>query len=170
MKNHPNKDRAILAAGIAVLALVAGACADAVGPNESTVASSSSPVSTTTTATSEPKITPVTEPDEVIGSKSSSPVSQAAAEDDILGIPNTSVIDMAALATLNNMGVYCPSDDACLNAVASVCMYKSMGYTSNDLYVELAMDPYAEQIMPPFSNDDIPYFFGVAEGGYCEGM
>jgi hypothetical protein len=44
-----------------------------------------------------------------------------------------------------------------------------MGYTSNDIYIEMAMNP-SEQMLPPFSNSDIPHLFGVANGGYCAGM
>lgn len=154
MKNHPNKDRAILAAGLVALTFVAAACADAVGPNESTVTSSPSTV----------EASPVVE--SVNTSTTSATATPRATEAEL----TPQMLDEAALRTLDTVGVYCPSDAQCLSAVATVCAYKSLGYTSEDLYMELAINPDIEQIMPPFSNDDIPYFFGVAEGGYCAGM
>lgn len=156
-----NKDRAILAAGLVALAMVAGACAEAAGPNESTV-TNDKPVSASST-TSTTKSTTSTAP-----TTTYSAASQADVEEDALEISGNSSLDQAALATFRQVGVSCPSDDECIAAVQSACVMQDMGYTSEDIYLEIAMFP-EEQVLPGFPNSAIPHIFGVANGGYCDG-
>lgn len=78
--NNPDrmKNRAILAGGIAAIALVVAACADAAGPNESTVDNGYTEVQITSPVSVEPKkpelstsTPPPTRTEDIIGYQSS---------------------------------------------------------------------------------------------------
>lgn len=150
------------AALLVPIALFAGACAEPTtvtkGSTPVSVASTSPTKTPPTTATST-KATPTTTTSSSNGFDSGSYVSGDEASEIL-------TLDDAAMATFKKVGVSCPSEDVCLNAVAAACMFQSMGYDSQDLYAEIAMSP-GEKIFDGLPNSAVPHVFGVANGGYC---
>lgn len=80
--------------------------------------------------------------------------------------PPESVREKAYFDTLREAGIRIADDDALLLG-KTVCTYFDEGNTARQLFMEMAVDPYAEQILPVVSNDDLPYAMGAATAAFC---
>lgn len=169
-----NKDRAVLAAGLVALAMVAGACAEAAGPNESTVSNGYEEVQHTPTSTT---VAPVAD-------RSTSTTSVAPEPDyltvleaiDIVGnggsvqpgdVKATTDIDNLFIAYMDEKGISLSEDEALRSAVTT-CSFLMQGGDVQELWAEIANDPYAPDIIPGVDNvSELPVLMGAASGAYC---
>lgn len=154
-----NKDRAVLAAGLAGIALIVGACAEAAGPNESTVDNGYSEVSTTTTPTT-------------TVAKAAPASTTVAAMDDYPTMEErameTSFEDNAFLETMEEMGLSHIPDDTLLNAGLATCAFLSTGGDAEILFSEIANDPFQPDIFDGIDNiREMPQVMGAANAIYC---
>ena len=165
-----NKDRAVLAAGLVALALVAGACAEAAGPNESTVdngyeAVQYTPTSTTTSRTtsakavaSEPDYLTVLEAIDIVGNGGSIQPGDVKATTDM---------DDIFIAYLDDNGISL-SEDKALRSAVTACSFLMQGGDVQELWAEVADDPYSPDIIPGVDNvSELPTLMGAAVGAYC---
>lgn len=80
--------------------------------------------------------------------------------------PPASVRNQAYFDTLQAGGIRIGDDDALLVGM-TVCSFFDEGHSAEDLFMEMAMDPYAENILPVVDNDDLPYAMGAAVAAFC---
>lgn len=76
-------------------------------------------------------------------------------------------VDNAFIETLDEFGVRYTSESDVIRSGKVVCQFIDDGYKLSDLFFEMALDPQAERILPPVSNDDLPYVAGAAVPAYC---
>lgn len=170
-----NKDRAVLAAGLVALAMVAGACAEAAGPNESTVDNGYEEVQHTPTSTA---VAPA-------ANRSTSTTSIAPEPDyltvleaiDVVGnggtikpgdVKATTDLDSVYIAYLEGKGISLSEDEALRSAVTT-CSFLMQGGDVEQLWVEIAADPYSPDIIPGVDNvSELPVLMGAAAGAYCK--
>lgn len=166
-----NKDRAVLAAGLIALAMVAGACAEAAGPNESTVDNGYSEVRSTSASTTvapaadtysatedEPDYLTVDEAIDIVGNGGSIQPGDVKA---------TTEMDDIYIAYLDDNGISLSEDEALRSAVTA-CSFLMQGNDFEDLWAEVASDPYAPDIIPGLDNsNELPVVMGAAVGAYC---
>ena len=166
-----NKDRAVLAAGLVALALVAGACAEAAGPNESTVDNGYSEVRSTSTSTKaapaagtysapeyEPDYLTVDEAIDIVGNGGSIKPGDVKA---------TTEMDDLYINYLDDNGISLSEDEALRSAVTA-CSFLMQGGDTDQLWLEIANDPYSPDIIPGVDNsDELPTLMGAAVGAYC---
>lgn len=69
--------------------------------------------------------------------------------------------------TLDNLGVSYTGRSDVIQAGRVVCRFVDEGHLLSDLFIEMAIDPQAERILPPVSNDDLPYVAGAAVPAFC---
>lgn len=166
-----NKDRAVLAAGLIALAMVAGACAEAAGPNKSTVDNGYSEVQSTTASTTvapaadtysateyEPDYLTVSEAIDIVGNGGSIQPGDVKA---------TTELDDLYINYLDDNGISL-TDDQALRSAVTACSFLMKGGDVDQLWVEIASDPYAPDIIPGVDNsNDLPVVMGAAVGAYC---
>lgn len=165
-----NKDRAVLAAGLAALALVVGACAEAAGPNESTVdngyeevqytptSSTTSRTTSTKSVASEPDYLTVLEAIDIVGNGGSIQPGDVKATTDTDGL---------YIAYLDGKGISLSEDEA-LRAAVTTCSFLMQGGDTQELWAEIANDPYSPDIIPGVDNaSELPTLMGAATGAYC---
>lgn len=169
-----NKDRAVLAAGLVALVLVAGACAEAAGPNESTVdngyeevqytptSTAAAPIAdrstSTTSVASEPDYLTVREAIDIVGNGGSIQPGDVKATTDI---------DDLFINYLDENGISL-SEDKALRSAVTACSFLMQGGDVQELWAEIADDPYSPDIIPGVDNvSELPTVMGAAVGAYC---
>lgn len=161
-----NKDRAVLAAGLVALALVAGACAEAAGPNESTVDNGYeevqyTPASATVAPASdapEPDYLTVLEAIDIVGNGGSIQPGDVKA---------TTGVDDLYTTYLDENGISL-SEDKALRSAVTACSFLMQGGDATELWAEIANDPYSPDIIPGVDNaSELPVVMGAATGAYC---
>lgn len=172
-----NKVRMTLTAAVVGLSMVAGACA-----------SQSDPVGFANVdrgSTSSAAIQPVTEPDEVIGGGGSTRTTSVASEPDYLTVHEaidivgnggsikpgdvkaTTDMDDIFIAYLDGKGISLSEDEALRSAVTA-CSFLMQYGDFDELWAEIAADPYSPDIIPGVDNsNDLPVLMGAAVGAYC---
>lgn len=154
-----NKDRAVLAAGLVALALVAGACAEAAGPNESTVDNGYEEVQYTPTSTT---AAPASDEDYGVYRPLSDPTTRTTAK------AATDTLDEKFLDLMDEMGLGHIPDDLALNAAVATCGYLAGGNDPEDLFEEIANDPFAPDVIEGIDNvRELPQTMGAASGIFC---
>lgn len=76
-------------------------------------------------------------------------------------------IEDVYIKTLDNLDVSYTSRTDVIQAGHVVCKFVDEGYRLSDLFIEMALDPQVERILPPVSNDDLPYVVGAAVPAFC---
>lgn len=169
-----NKVRITLTAAVVGLALAAGACAEAAGPNESTVDNGYEEVQYTPTSTAP---SPVADRPTSTTSVASEPDHLSVLEAiDIVGnggtiqpgdVKATTDIDVLFIAYLNENGISLSEDEALRSAVTT-CSFLMQGGDTNELWAEIANNPYSPDIIPGVDNStELPTLMGAATGAYC---
>lgn len=79
----------------------------------------------------------------------------------------TPTIEDLYIKTLDNLDVSYTSRSDVIRSGHVVCQFIDEGHLLSDLFIEMAIDPQVERILPPVSNDDLPYVVGAAVPAFC---
>lgn len=166
-----NKIRMTLTAAVVGLSMVTGACASPLDQNESTVGNGYKEVQPTSTSTTvapaadtysateyEPDYLTVHEAIDIVGNGGSIKPGDMKATTDI---------DKLFIAYLKGEGIHLSEDEA-LRSAATTCSFLMQGGDTDQLWAEIAVDPYSPDIIPGVDNaSKLPTLMGAATGAYC---
>lgn len=165
------KKNITLAAGILAVALTASACAtDGASkytlddaevqhtPTSTTVAPAADRYTYTTSVAPEPDYLTVTEAIDIVSNGGTVQPGDMKATTDV---------DNLFIAYLDGKGISL-SDDEALRAAVTTCSFLANGGDTDQLWAEIAADPYAPDIIPGVDNaSELPVLMGAAAGAYC---
>lgn len=131
----------IMLAALTAGALALGACADPAPGSPSPASSADAVIPTTTTTQAN------------VARKEAPRKTEQEAREEIY------------LEVLQEEGIYL-DDDTALRAGRATCQFIDEGYSVDQLFYEMVLDPY-DQVLPGISNDDLPFIMGAAVGAFC---
>lgn len=81
--------------------------------------------------------------------------------------PTPPTIEELYVEVLDESGVTYTSESDVILAGRVACEFLDEGYLFSDLFIEMAASPQSERILPPVSNDDLPFVVGAAVPAFC---